>query len=416
MSRSLLISLAVITACVAPRQVGRDLGSTEALIEKTRQMSGDLCSPQDFAKAQTSAEFARLEFSLGNADRAAVHAQAASTFAQKAWEDTEICGGTDYDGDGIPDVLDECPQTPEDIDGDRDQDGCRDLDPYADVDGDGIRNIDDDCPDAPEDFDGHNDEDGCAETSEDSDGDTIIDAVDKCPELAEDIDGYKDMDGCPDEDNDSDGIIDIRDVCMNKAEDFDDWIDQDGCPEPDNDSDGILDEDDSCPNQAGPRDNKGCPSSDRDSDGVSDANDRCPDTPETRNGYLDEDGCPDEANQRVKVSQARIITAEPVRFQGPVSDQVDPSSAALLSDIVRVMNDVPTMRIRIEGHTDAQGDESANQALSERRAEAVRQALMAKGIAGHRLEATGLGGTKPIDTNRTERGRLANRRIEFHIL
>lgn len=416
MSR-LTLSLAILlTACVAPRKVGRDLGSTESLIERTRSMSGNLCAPVDFATAQTEAEFARLEFSLGRADRAAEHAEAAAVYAQKAWEATEICGGTDYDGDGIPDVLDGCPQTPEDFDGDRDNDGCRDLDPYADVDSDGVRNIDDDCPDQPEDFDGHNDEDGCPETSEDSDGDGIIDAVDKCPEEAEDHDGFKDADGCPDEDNDLDGIIDIRDVCMNKAEDLDDWIDHDGCPEPDNDSDGVLDLDDDCPNQAGPVDNKGCPSSDRDSDGVSDASDRCPDAPETRNGYLDDDGCPDEANQRVKVTQTQILTMEPVRWMSRNSDEIEASSVGMLGDIVRVMSDVPDMRLRIEGHTDAQGDETANQALSERRAKAVRDYLVSKGVDASRLEAIGYGGTKPIDTNRTERGREANRRIEFQIL
>jgi outer membrane protein OmpA-like peptidoglycan-associated protein len=88
----------------------------------------------------------------------------------------------------------------------------------------------------------------------------------------------------------------------------------------------------------------------------------------------------------------------------------------MLGDIVRVMSDVPDMRLRIEGHTDAQGDETANQALSERRAKAVRDYLVSKGVDASRLEAIGYGGTKPIDTNRTERGREANRRIEFQIL
>ncbi len=410
-----LLTLVLLAACVAPRQIGRQLTGTETIIEQARGMNGALCAPAEFATASANAEFARLEFAAGRASRAAEHAEIAATQASLAWAKTEVCGGKDYDGDGVPDVLDQCPQVPEDIDGDRDEDGCRDLDPYGDEDGDGVRNIDDDCTDVAEDFDGHNDEDGCPETSEDSDGDGIIDAVDKCADEAEDHDGFKDADGCPDPDNDLDGIIDIRDACMNRAEDLDDWMDHDGCPDDDNDADGVPDDEDNCPNHGGPADNNGCPSSDRDDDGVSDDNDRCPDVPETRNGYLDDDGCPDETNSRIRVTSSRILLDEPLRFKGSSAD-LDAVSFGVLSDIVKTLVDAPDMKLRIEGHTDATGDENANVVLSRRRAEVVRDYLISKGIAPARLTPQGFGGTKPIDTNRTERGRQANRRIEFIIL
>ena len=99
----------------------------------------------------------------------------------------------------------------------------------SDWDGDGIINDNDLCPDEAEDFDGYQDEDGCPDV--DNDGDGILDVNDKCPNEAEDIDGYQDEDGCPDVDNDGDGIPDVKDKCPNEAEDFNGYEDEDGCPE-----------------------------------------------------------------------------------------------------------------------------------------------------------------------------------------
>lgn len=72
-------------------------------------------------------------------------------------------------------------------------------------------------------------------------------------------------------------------------------------------------------------------------------------------------------------------------------------------------------RITVEGHTDTQGDEAANQALSEARAKAVVDYLVAGGIAAERLTAVGFGQIRPIADNATEEGRRANRRIEFRV-
>jgi hypothetical protein len=191
----------------------------------------------------------------------------------------------DADGDGIPDVRDQCPFEPEDRDGFEDADGC----PDPDNDGDGIPDAVDKCPDEPEDRDNWQDEDGCPDP--DNDGDGIPDVLDKCPYEPEDKDGFSDEDGCPDPDNDNDGIPDDLDKCPDEPEDRDGFEDADGCPDPDNDGDGVPDAQDKCPTQAedhdGWQDDDGCPDLDDDRDGVPDARDKCPDQ-----AGSEPDGCP----------------------------------------------------------------------------------------------------------------------------
>jgi OmpA-OmpF porin, OOP family len=98
----------------------------------------------------------------------------------------------DADGDGIPDIRDQCPDMPEDKDGFQDDDGCPDFD----NDNDGIYDAQDKCPNDPEDFDGFEDQDGCLDIDNDHDG--ITDKLDRCPNVPEDSNGYMDDDGCPD--------------------------------------------------------------------------------------------------------------------------------------------------------------------------------------------------------------------------
>jgi OOP family OmpA-OmpF porin len=403
------------TACIGARELTRQLESTEAMIEQTRKLNGVACAPVPFANAVADAAFARIEFAQANPRRALVHTEAATAAATEAYAAARSCGVQDFDGDNIADVVDRCPNEPEDVDGDRDTDGCPDYEPYGDEDGDGVRNIDDSCINDPEDFDGHNDGDGCPETSEDSDGDAIIDAMDACPNDAEDLDGFKDADGCPDNDNDNDLVPDNRDGCPVAAEDIDDWEDDDGCPDPDNDGDTVPDTTDRCPNHIGDLTNGGCPAADADSDGVADATDRCPNEPETHNGYLDDDGCADVSNTRAKLTRTHIEFTEPVRFEGD-SARLTADSLAVLADVVKILNEVPALRVEIAGHTDSQGEEAALLALSKQRAEAVLAYLTDRGIERGRLTAAGYGASRPVDSNRTERGRDANRRIELVIV
>lgn len=78
-----------------------------------------------------------------------------------------------------------------------------------------------------------------------------------------------------------------------------------------------------------------------------------------------------------------------------------------------LLNDNPELKFSIEGHTDNQGNKDINQPLSERRAAAVRNWLVGKGIDSSRLTNKGFGDTVPIDTNKTPEGRANNRRVEF---
>jgi outer membrane protein OmpA-like peptidoglycan-associated protein len=411
-----LISLALGVAasgCVPTRVLLKDLDQTEGLVEKIRTYNGDACAPVQFADAISDATFARIALRQGDLRGAEQHVRAAATAADEAWKLSESCGGKDYDGDGVADVIDECPKDAEDKDGVNDEDGCPDVDPTGDLDGDSIRNIDDGCVDQPEDFDGHNDNDGCPETSEDTDGDGIIDATDKCPTESEDLDGFKDADGCPEPDNDRDTIIDVRDACPNAAEDTDDFEDADGCPEPDNDHDGIEDTDDACPNTFGSAATRGCAGADKDFDGVADAADKCPEAAETRNGFQDDDGCPDTTTtSSVKVGRDKIELTGILEF-APNTADLTSASVALLSEVATALRDNPTIKIRIEGHTDSSGEPATNMILSKRRADAVRDYLAGQKIDGWRMESVGFGDERPIDTNRTEEGRAHNRRIEL---
>ena len=92
-------------------------------------------------------------------------------------------------------------------------------------------------------------------------------------------------------------------------------------------------------------------------------------------------------------------------------------SFKVLDHVVRVMNErLGVRKVQIEGHTDATGDAEMNRGLSQRRAEAVMEYLVKKGIAATRLVAKGFGPDKPIAPNETEVGREANRRVEFSII
>jgi outer membrane protein OmpA-like peptidoglycan-associated protein len=108
----------------------------------------------------------------------------------------------------------------------------------VDTDGDGVLDDADRCPETPEDVDGFEDTDGCLDDDNDADG--VSDATDACPMQPEDADGFADDDGCPDDDNDGDGIADVDDACINAAEVLNGVDDTDGCPD---EAAAVLDED-----------------------------------------------------------------------------------------------------------------------------------------------------------------------------
>jgi len=109
-----------------------------------------------------------------------------------------------------------------------------------------------------------------------------------------------------------------------------------------------------------------------------------------------------------------------VRMQGlnfPVgSSEIRPANFSLLTKLQRVIREFPDGEIVISGHTDARGNDASNQKLSEERAQAVREYLLANmDVESSRMEAVGYGESEPIATNETESGREKNRRIDVTI-
>jgi outer membrane protein OmpA-like peptidoglycan-associated protein len=93
-----------------------------------------------------------------------------------------------------------------------------------------------------------------------------------------------------------------------------------------------------------------------------------------------------------------------------------PESTAELNRLIKLMTDVPTLKIELGGHTDSKGADEYNQKLSENRAKAVVDYLVKAGVTADRLKSAGYGETKPISTNETDAGRQLNRRTEFKVL
>ena len=95
---------------------------------------------------------------------------------------------------------------------------------------------------------------------------------------------------------------------------------------------------------------------------------------------------------------------------------VQPDSYAELDRLVKLLNDVPNLKIELSGHTDNVGSEQTNLKLSQDRADAVMNHLVKKGIVGSRLTAKGYGSSQPVAENTTKEGRQQNRRTEFEII
>ncbi len=275
----------------------------------------------------------------------------------------------DGDHDGQPDDVDRCPAEPEDVDGFADGDGCVDLD---------------------------------------DDGDNVPDATDACRRAPETRNGYQDADGCPDpDDRDGDAVRDDVDRCVDAAEDPDGTDDADGCPDLDDDVDGLPDLGDRCPRAAGPADNGGCPDLDGDGDTVVDRLDGCPAVA----GVVAQGGCP--APQLVLLAADRLVLRETIYFR-PGKAIIEKRSSKLLADIAAVLAAHPERPlVQVDGHTDDVGNDGKNLTLSQRRAEAVRAALIARGIDAERLRATGFGETRPVAPGKTKAARAKNRRVEF---
>jgi outer membrane protein OmpA-like peptidoglycan-associated protein len=181
-----------------------------------------------------------------------------------------------------------------------------------------------------------------------------------------------------------------------------------GCPITDSDNDGLLDKDDDCPTLKGPKENKGCPYADTDKDGLFDKEDECPQTP----GPVSNKGCPiidkEDANTlKTAYNNLEFATGKSIILN---------DSKAALNELAETLKKKPNWNLEITGHTDNVGEEATNLELSKKRAEALKNYLVSKGIDANRLKVLYVGETQPIGDNNTADGRGKNRRVEMKIV
>ena len=213
--------------------------------------------------------------------------------------------------------------------------------------------------------------------------------------------GKKTPDVPVDGDDDNDGILNSVDQCpMTPANTT---VDSSGCAvkvvDGDDDNDGVLNSVDQCPTTpAGTTvDSSGCKvDGDDDNDGVLNSVDQCPATP--AGNVVKSDGC-------------ELVVNLHVNFENN-SYEVDAASLVRVKRFAKFLVDFTSYTATITGHTNDIGRESANQKLSENRANAVRDLIIKEGVDASRVTAVGKGETSPMTTNDTPEGLAQNRRIE----
>jgi OOP family OmpA-OmpF porin len=107
-----------------------------------------------------------------------------------------------------------------------------------------------------------------------------------------------------------------------------------------------------------------------------------------------------------------LLVKGKIRFESGRAS-IDPDSVGLLDRLIETALRCPNANIEIAGHTDADGEDGFNQALSEKRAQAVIDYLVKAGLPASRFTAMGYGSTQPVAGNDTDEGKAQNRRIEF---
>ena len=202
----------------------------------------------------------------------------------------------------------------------------------------------------------------------------------------------------PPPDRDGDGVPDARDRCPGTP--LGRPVDENGCEfPPDDDDDGVENAKDACPGTPDgvAVDRRGCPI-DRDGDGVPDYQDDCPDS---------------QAGAKVGADGCHVMPDPPLEFTvlfDVDSADIRPDQRDVLGEGAALLRRYPTAEAVIEGHADNTGRMAHNQELSERRADSVRDHLVAAGVDPDRLSTVGHGETQPIADNDTAEGRQRNRR------
>lgn len=179
-------------------------------------------------------------------------------------------------------------------------------------------------------------------------------------------------------------------------------VDPDGCPLY-SDADAVPDYQDECPGtETGISvDANGCPM-DSDVDGVADGSDACLSTPV--GVRVDSRGCP-LAGERIAIVTNINFDFDRAGVRGNVQGRLD--------RVIQLLKEMPEVDIQIVGYTDDIGSAQYNLELSLRRAESVRDYIVARGIDDARLSVAGRGKTEPLVSNSTSEGRAVNRRVEF---
>ena len=236
----------------------------------------------------------------------------------------------------------------------------------------------------------------------DTDKDSVPDYLDQCPGTPKGV--QVDSVGCP-IDSDGDGIADIYDLCPNTPDSIE--VDAHGCPV-DSDGDGVADYLDKCPDTPDEAqvDTSGCPV-DTDGDGIPDYLDKCP----TVKGSDKNNGCPVISAKNKAVLKKAV---HGIQFETN-NAVIKSSSYPILNKVVTMMKKNPSYKLHISGHTDNVGKPAQNMKLSKERAAAVVKYLTKKGIKSSRLRSDGFGGTKPVASNKTEKGKAMNRRVDFEV-
>lgn len=176
---------------------------------------------------------------------------------------------------------------------------------------------------------------------------------------------------------DGDDVPSEQDLCPTEPEDHDGFQDEDGCPDPDNDGDRILDVDDMCPNDA-----------------------------ESYNGIEDQDGCPDRG--RVVIEESHLEILDAIHFTRG-SAQIQPRSLPIVDAVAATLNGNPQVNaVAVEGHA-ATGERGAG-SLARRRAQAVVDALVSRGVSAGRLSVISHGTSRPLGRSAEQ-----NRRVSFNI-
>jgi len=305
-----------------------------------------------------------------------------------------------------------------------------------DFDGDGVPDLSDHCTSSA----GSKANFGCpasvaqvepGTTVKDSDGDGLTDSIDRCPKISGPVKNHGCLSGGTVEteetdvvaeveaetvallpvDSDGDAVPDTADQCPDEFG----AAATNGCPEVliptvlDTDSDGVVDEFDQCPDQAGAIENRGCVVVEPEPEPVSEPEPVVDTQPAETEVALVADTKPADRDQNALDS----ISAE-IRFESGSAVIVE-ESKLYLDEIATIMKKYPSVKLVVEGHTDNLGSPAGNRQLSEERALACTTYLESNGITSDRMQAIGLGDSRPLVPNTSEESRKRNRRVEFRL-